>query len=716
MPLSLDFETRSDVDLLKAGAYVYCESPHTDALLASYRIDDGPLRRWTRGEPCPADIAAHVTAGNTIHAHNAAFERLIWWRIMSARHGWPKPRLEQFRCTAVAAAAMSLPRSLDRLGAALDLPTKKDGKGRRLINAHSKPQRWEIIDGIRIPVWNDDPAGLAEFHDYCDTDVLTEESAARRLIPLSVEEQAVYALNERINDRGIRLDVRSARAAVRLIEKAKKRLDAEMRLVTDGYVPACTNVAALTKWVQDQGVELGTLGKDDIEELLDEVDDLPDRVKRALALRQEAAKTSVSKIAKMLERVSADGRIRGVYLHHGAGQTGRFSSRGVQAHNLPRYRKVFEDAHLRPDILFDAIRSEDPAVLEALYGSELGRPLHLISDAVRGFLWAAPGHDIIDADYSSIEGRMAAWFAGETWKLDAYRAIDRGEGYGMYELTAANIFGVPVAEVDKRQRQGGKVGELSLGYQGGVGALARMARANKLKLATIYGPVWEAADSERREQVEKRYEERLEKHDATAAALGRNGWIAGELIKIGWRAAHPGIVAAWDRLDNAARAAVEQPGTAVSTLGVRYLVAHGFLWCQLPSGRCLAYGAPRIEEVEAPWADKTVEKAKRETKRSVTVMGVDSQTERWVRYPIYGGSLFNNVVQGSARDVLVHGMFAAERHGYPIVLHTHDEIAAEVPHGFGSKEEFEQIINVLPAWAKGLPLTADGWRGKRYRK
>jgi DNA polymerase len=711
MSLNLDWETRSDVDLLKHGAYVYTESPHTDAVLASYRIDGGPLRRWRRGEPCPADITAHVEAGGEIHAHNSAFERLIWWRIMSERHGWPKPRLEQFRCTAVTAAAMSLPRSLDRLGAALDLAIKKDGKGRKLIKAHSLPQGW--VDGL--PIWNEDPTGLAEFHDYCDTDVLTEEEAARRLVPLSTEEQRVYVLNETINDRGIRLDVRSARAAVALVAKAKKKLDDELCLVTDGYVPACTQVAALMRWVENQGVTLGTLGKDDIEELL-EVDDLPDRVRRALEIRQEAAKTSVSKIQAMLDRVSRDGRIRGVYLHHGAGQTGRFSSRGVQAHNMPRYRKVFEDAHPRPDILFDAIRSEDPAVLDLLYGSELGRPLHLVSDAIRSFLWAAPGHDLIDADYSSIEGRMAAWFSEETWKLDAYRALDRGEGHGIYELTAAGIFGVPVEAVNKPQRQGGKVAELSMGYQGGVGALARMARTNKVKLRTIYGPVWEAADLGRREQAEDRYEERLEKHDATAAALGREGWIAGELIKVGWRASHPGIVAAWGLLDQAATSAVERPGVAVSVLGVRYIVAHGFLWCQLPSGRCLAYGAPRLEDVEAPWADKTLEKAKRETKRSVTVMGVDSQTERWVRYPIYGGSLFNNVVQGSARDILVNGMFQAEAAGYPIVLHTHDEIASEVPHGFGSVKEFERIINVLPAWADGLPLTADGWRGKRYRK
>jgi DNA polymerase len=190
-------------------------------------------------------------------------------------------------------------------------------------------------------------------------------------------------------------------------------------------------------------------------------------VRRALELRQEAAKTSVSKIQAMLDRVSRDGRIRGVYLHHGAGQTGRFSSRGVQ---MPTTCPATERSSRMLTLVRISFRrhpSEDPAVLELLYGPELGRPLHLVSDAIRGFLWAAPGHDLIDVDYSSIEGRMAAWFAGETWKLDAYRALDRGEGHGIYELTAAGIFGVPVEAVNKPQRQGGKVGELSMGYQGG---------------------------------------------------------------------------------------------------------------------------------------------------------------------------------------------------------------------------------------------------------
>lgn len=716
--LRLDWETRSDVNLKTEGIYRYVESPHTDALLASYKFGAGPLQRWRRGEPCPADIAAHVVTGGPIHAHNAAFERLIWWHIMSARHGWPRPALEQFRCTAVVAAAQSLPRSLDKLGEALDLAVRKDKRGTQLINRYSKPAGWtEDAAGRRVPIWREDEAGLTEFHDYCDQDVLTEEAAEARLIPLSDAEWTVYHLNERINDRGIRIDVESVEAAIVLAERAKRRLDREMTIATGGVVTACTKVADLKTWIEGQGVETDALGKADVEELLEQ-DDLPGHVRHALELRVEAAKTSVSKLKTLRSRVSADGRLRGAYLAHGAGQTGRFSSKGVQLHNLPRPRKEFETAKPRLSTLFRAFRTGDPAVIEWLYEQPLGRPLHLISDAIRGFMWAAPGHEFVNADYGSIEGRMSAWFARETWKLQAFEAFDRKEGPGMYELTASRIYDVAVEDVDKSRRAVGKVAELALGYNGGVGALSKMARDNKLKLHTVYGPVWESAPAERREQALERYEERVEKHDERAAALGREGWLTAELIKIGWRAAHPKICAAWRDLEGAAVSAVMNPGTVQTALegDVRYLVRKNFLWCLLPSGRALAYGLPRMADVEAPWADRTLPTAAREKKRTLTALGVDSQTHRWTRFPLYGGAFFNNVVQGSARDILVHGALRAEAAGYPLVMHTHDELMAELPRGTADVAAFEALLCELPAWAEGLPLVASGWRGKRYRK
>lgn len=730
MSLHLDFETRSPVDIQTAGGYVYANHPDTLVLLASFMMLPtdtpafkawtdlgGPVEvmcRWSNGQPCPRYLAAYIQAGGEIVAHNAGFERLILQKILH-RQGWPYPKLEQFRCVAATAAAMALPRSLDKLGKALGLEIKKDKVGWDLMKIHSIPRSF-TEDGQ--PVWHpkaNDPESLARYHQYCDTDVLAEIGAYKRLVPLSKAEMEVYWLNERINDRGLRVDLESAHAAIALVAKARAGIDSELSSLTRGAVTAVTQGARLLAWLKTRGVDLPSLEKEEVELALHEFDDLPDDARRALELRFEGAKPSTDKIKAMLTGADADGRARGCYLHHGAGATGRFSARRIQVHNMPKYRKVFEEAKLDLGVAFDIVRTGDPAELLLNYGPDLGRPLHIISDLVRSFLWAAPGHDFIAADYSSIEGRFAAWSAGEVWKVQAYEALDRGEGEGIYELMAASIYGVPVGRVTKKQRQTGKVAELSCGYQTGAGGIRRFARSAGIKLHELYPPMWESADLERRKYVEERFKQRVAAHDPNVI-LGREGWIAAELIKLGWRAKHPMITKGWGNLEDAAVQAVQNPGTVAIAQGVEFLVAHGFLWARLRSGRCLAYGSPRMDMVEAPWADKTLEPAKRERKLSITARRVDGANEQWGRYPIYGGMLFNNIVQGQARDILVHGMQLAEAAGYPVVLHTHDEIAAEVPHGFGDLAAFEKLICDLPNWAAGLPMTAKGWRGKRYRK
>ena len=730
MTLRLDWETRSDRDLIEEGVYRYVESPFTDALMCSYKIGkDGPLRRWRIGQPCPEDIRAYVEeTDGEIEAHNAAFERLVWWHVMSARHGWPKPALERFRCTAVAAAAMSLPRDLKNLADALGLAVRKNSTGRALIRFFSLPVRDGLGRIVRHadgrPVFNepdDHPERFAEFQAYCDDDVLVEELASQRLVPLSDAEQQIYHLNERINDRGLRIDRTSALAAVQIAEKTKEHLTAEITAVTGGYVTAVTQVAALLRWVKDQGVELETLDKDTVDEVLHEHPNLPDRVRRALELRQVGAKPSVEKIAGMLRRCSADGRLRGAYLHHGAGQTGRFSSRGAQTHNMPKYRKVFEDLlekdQLRMDTLFAAIRTADPNALIEQFGPEVGQPLHLLSDAVRSFIWAAPGYRMVDADYTSIEGVVGAWMADEQWKLDAFKAAFAGTGPGIYELAAAGIYGIPVEAVSRKvHRPTGKVAELSCMYQTGVGGISKFARGSKIKLADLYPALWDAVTLETQEAADKRFEERRKAHDRLTSVLGREGWIAAELIKMGWRQKHPATVAAWKALQEAVFAAVADPGSVHGVLKVRFTVRMGFLWMQLPSGRCLAYGNPKIEETEAPWADKTLPEKERERQTGVTAMGVDSVTGRWQRFSLYGGALFNNCVQGTAADLLRAGMLSAEAAGLPVVLHTHDEICCEVPADQADPKLLERIICQRPDWAADIPIVSDGWAAKRYRK
>ncbi|AMW34872.1 DNA polymerase [Haematospirillum jordaniae] len=755
--VELDFETRSPVDLRTRGVYVYAAHPDTEVLMAAYKIDGGPTRRWLRGDPCPLDLRAAIEGGAVVEAHNNTFERLMINMILAPRHGWPHLPLAQCRCTAATAAALSLPRKLGDLGTALGLTVRKDKRGAALIRKFSIPRRPATagqrgcnaaVDALPdagtrnargVPLhWNepeDHPADFRDFRDYNAADVDSEAEAAGRMVPLSDDELDLWRISERINDRGLRIDVTSCRAALRLAGKARALLDRDMRLATGGYVTTCTQVGRLTEWVKRQGVALPSAAKADLEDVLAR-DDIPATVRRAVEIRQEAAKTSVSKLKAFLNRASHDGRIRGAFLYHAAG-TGRWSSTGAQVHNLPRPRKVFEDAHLDTRVLFQAIRTENPEWLTFLYGDELGKPLHLLSDAIRGFIWAEPGCDILDADYAGIEGAVAAWFCGEDWKVKAmFDLMADPDLPDLYRRAAAGIFNTTTAELTRKdpRRQVGKVSELSLQYQGGPGAFRSMARNYSMKLDPLYAPVWAAAPQHRREAALRRYETVLRQNLPIAGQLTRREFLAAELVKAGWRDTHPAITAAWALLQDGVTEAVANPGTVVTVLKARYLVRNGFLWCQLPSGRCLAYGAPHLRQ--QVWVRKTgagvsetmgcteagrLEAAggcviERAARPAVTVLGVESQSQKLVRYALYGGLLLENVVQAIARDLLAHGIRQAEKAGYPVIGHVHDEILCEVPRGFGDVKTFERLICERPAWAAGLPLSSGGWRGKRFRK
>ena len=745
-----DFETRSDVDLKTCGAPRYFASKHFRPLILCFSIDNGPILTWLFGQSCPAVLREHVESGGTIRAFNANFERKCFdW--LADHQSWPRPKLEQYRCTAAEAAAMGLPRKLANAAQALGLSEQKDKEGDSLIRFFSvprKPRKGENAPND-APLWNepkDHPEKFQRFAQYCAQDVRTEGALARRTIRLSDYEQAVWVLDARINDRGVRIDRESCEAAINLVGHAKARLDAEMKVLTGGAVPACSNVAKLVEWVGAQGVEMDGAAKDKVLELLD-CDDLPQHVRRALELRQEAAKTSTAKLQAFMRRASDDGRVRSAFLYHAA-STGRWSSIGANMANLPRprfvFQKAFEDGVLDQQHLFETFRAQDPDALALHYGPELGRPLHLVSDSIRGFLWAAPGHDYIAADYSGIEGAVIAWLSGENWKLKALTEIIADPSLpDMYRRTAASIMNTTTEIVSKRHplRQSvGKVSELALGYQGGVSAFVQMARGYNVNLHSLYAPVWGAADEETRHRAVKRYENCLKARDKVMTnVLSREAWLACEIIKIGWRRQNPAIVESWETLSDAMRNACRHPGQKFDACKVTYLVANNFLWCRLPSGRCLAYGAPKLKDQvwakiqndDGTWPDQaeTMDRDKAEflavkgrakiegqTKPAVTALGVNSTTQKYERFALYGGLAAENNTQAVARDVFVHGMLNAEAAGYATVAHTYDEVLAEVPHSFGSLEEFERLLIDLPTWAQGLPLTAHGWRGKRYRK
>lgn len=736
---SVDFETRSDVDLKRRGAAPYFASPRFKPLILVYSIDGQAADPWTyRDRDCPAPLRRHILDGGLIRAFNAGnFEKRCFdW--LADNWGWPRPDLSQYRCTLAQASALGLPRSLKKLGAALNLNAVKDKRGEALIKLFSIPNKHGAFNEPE-----DFPKEFQEFVSYCLTDVAVENEASRRMIPLSDAEQKVWELDQRINARGIRIDRVSAIAAINLINKEKARLDQEMATLTGGAVDACTQVARLTAWCEAHGTPLAGVAKDDILEALD-MADLPQVVRQALLLRQEAGKSSTSKLKSFIAHAGADDRVRGSFVYHGAAP-GRWSNVGVNFANLPRPRAIYDDAELDAATLFRAFRTEEPQLLRDLYGPELGRPLHLVSDAIRGFILAAPGHDLIAVDYSGIQGALCAWAADEKWKLQAMRDIIADpELPDLYRRTAAGIVNSTTAIVTKKHwaRQIGKVAELALGFAGGVSAFVSMARNYGLKrqaLHDLYPSIWAAAESGAQEKAVRRYESCLKgRHKSMTDVLSREGWLACELIKTGWRATNPAIAAGWKTLEAGMRDAIQNPGTPYRALKVEYLSARGFMWCRMPSGRCMAYAAPRLKDQvwakirldDGLWSNAEVcdrdeaeklelrgaAKIEGATSPKVTALGVNSATQKLDRYTVYGGLATENTAMSMERDILVVGMQNCEAAGYPIVCHNYDESVAEMPHGAGSVEEMEQLMLDLPSIYDGLPLSAHGWRGKRYRK
>jgi DNA polymerase bacteriophage-type len=738
--VSADFETRSDVDLRIHGAGPYFASSHFKPLLLCYTIDGAPIRTWTCADRrCPDDLRAAIESDATISGYNVSFERQCFaW--LADHWGWPRIALDRYRCTMATASALGLPRSLEKLGAALNLAVTKDKIGKSLIDFFSKPQR-----NGRFNEPADHPEKFLAFAAYCRTDVAAEMEAARRMIPLSNDEQAVYTLDQTINMRGIRIDRRSAVAALNLVERAKVQLDAEMREITRGAVPSCTQVAKLTAWAGARGVRLDGVAKDDILDALDLID-LPDDVRRALTIRQEAGKSSTSKLKAFLNRADVDDRVRGSFVYHGAAP-GRWSNVGVNFANLPRPRALFEDSALDPAALFTAFRTEDPDYIRALYGPQLGRPLHLVADALRGFIMAAPGHDLIAVDYSGIQGAIGAWLSDEKWKLQAMREIIADPSLpDLYRRAAAYIMNSTTEIITKKHflRQAvGKTSELALLFQGGVSALVSMAANYGLKKQAIhdlYPHVWTAADEEARERAVKRYERCLKGRDKRKTdVLSREGWLACSLIVAGWRKTNAGAVEAWGALEDAMREALRHPGVVQPVSRVAYIVSNGYLFCRLPSRRCIAYAAPKLRDQvwaklmlpDLSWTDaevcdreeaeklESVGRARIEGKTSpkVTALGVNSATQKLERYAVYGGLAMENCCLAIERDLLVCGMRNCEAAGYPIVMHNYDEAVTEVPHGAGSVEEMERLmLQFPPGLYDGLPLTSHGWRTKRYHK
>jgi DNA polymerase len=700
MRVTMDFETRSAIDIKKRGAWVYSRSPSTEPLCLGFTLDedDEPqiwVPEWVLdivshildpnithvGCECPKPLADAILSGAEIEAHNAFFERAIWNHYMVPKLGWPEIQREQWRCSAAKASVCSLPRALGRATKVMGVE-QKDDSGKGLINKVCVPRKalknerkelenrgwkerldrgWDV-PGFSEPcyLWREDPQDYADLIYYCLQDVRAERSLSQSLPDLIPDELKVWQCDQDINIRGVYVDARMAVAAIKISDEAVARATQTARQISGDAFQTLRQVEQIKKWLKAEGVHLPNLQVATVDEAL--AGELPSDVRTVLTCMRSCAKFSVAKYTKMLLTIDrSDQRIRDFLMYHGA-STGRWAGKLVQTHNLPRGK--MKD----PDTMCGIIRDGDIDSVDIFYGPE--SPMNILSWAIRGTFCAPPGRELVCADYSSVEARGTLWLVDDQDGLALFKR-PKGEP-GIYREMGGSIYNVPPASISKEgddRRQIGKQAILGLGY--GMGASKFMITC------AGYGV---DIDMDFAKHVVKTYRERF------------------PLVPKGWR-----------DIEKAAVKAVKHPGRIFGTTKVKFKQQGRFLMCCLPSGRKLYYCDPTLTQAKTPWGADTLK---------LSYHTMETQTGKWVSTETYGGKLVENIVQALCRDLMAYAIVNVELgdNPYSIVMHTHDEIVAEVLEGEGSVKEFVRMICVLPPWAYGFPLVAEGWRGRRYRK
>jgi len=641
--IHLDFETRSECNIYDTGAYTYSKHPSTEILCCAYaHKNDFEPQIFNDMTAPPGDLWKYILDGQIFSAYNSFFEFCIWHNIMVPRYGWPEIPMNLWRDTMAKSCTHALPRALANVCKAINAPIQKSEDGRRVMLKVCKPRKPTKSNPDK---WHESPDDYETLYDYCLQDVEAERGLDRMLMEIPPQEQKIWELDQKINWRGIHIDGTAVDAAIALSEEYSRRLTDELLTVTDGAIDRVSRRKMVMDWIKAKGYEIPGYTKSDIIEFLKQ--DLPNDVRRVLEIRQQLGKTSIKKYHAMKTSMS-DGRIRDTLIYHGA-STGRWAGKLVQMHNLPKGN--VNDTNLCIEVL----KTGNLDYFEMMYPDVMGA----ISSCIRGMIISAPGHDLIVADYASIEARVLVWLAGDAVTVEKFH-----KGADLYVDMARKIYNKK--EINKNERQLGKTAILACGY--GMGAAKFQATC----------AMWDMDISEEFSQ---------------------------RVINI-YREQYRIVKQMWYDQERAAMRAVET-GDLVVCGKVNWRMHKGFLYCQLPSKRCLAYPEPRIQPVATPWG---------EMKDALTFMSTNALTKQWERTSTYGGKLVENITQAVARDFMADAMLCLEDTGYPIILTVHDEIVAEVREDFGTVDEFTNIMASIPTWGKGCPIAAEGWRGKRYRK
>ena len=640
--LWLDFETRSRCDLKSKGVYNYAQDASTDVLCMSYAFDDGEVQTWLPHQEFPEAVRNHK---GLIYAHNAAFERLIFWYVLQINF-----ELEQFYCTATQARANCAPGSLEDVGRFAGADMRKDHRGSQLIRLLSVPQ----ANGQ----FREDAALMAEMVRYCEQDVRAMRAISQALRPLSDVELQDYHVNERINDRGILVDVPLCHAAVKFAADEAVEIQQIVTEVTEGVITSVRS-PKMREWVLervgDEAKKLMWTGeKYSIDKnvranllAMENPDEVPPDVAEVIQCADDLWASSVAKFSRLAQLADEeDHRVRGALVFAGGSATGRASSYGAQVHNFPR------KSAKEPDAVRTAMVRGHKIVPQ--FGARI---TDVLKTMLRPAIVAAPGNVLIAYDWSAIEGRVHPWLsncpAGEA-KLDVFRS-----GLDPYKVNAAATFRVDYAEVTGDQRQIGKVQELALGFLGGVGAFAVFGRAYGIHLSA--GEVQRAVD--------------------------------------GWRKANPWAMQHGNVLEDAYLRAMRNKGHEFKAGRIVYLFDGQTLWYALPSGRVLCYPNAKFDDQGNVTYTKAAWKPAADAKE-------------WPRARLWKGLACENVVQATANDILRESLRQLDG----VVAHVHDEIVVECPahEAEAVAARMHQIMCTAPAWAEGLPLGAEGVATTRY--
>ena len=644
--LWIDFETRSKCDLSSRGVYNYAQDGTTDVLCMSYAFNDDEVITWTPDQPFPDAVRHHK---GPIYAHNAAFERLIFWYVLQINFD-----LTQFYCTAAQARANCLPGSLEDVGRAISSVMRKDHRGGQLIRLLSIPR----ADGS----FNNSPELMAEMIRYCEQDVRAMRAISKAMRPLSEQELADYHTNERINDRGVLLDLPLAQAAIRYASVELEEIETLVADLTEGEI-ASVRSPRMKSWVMarvgPQALKMMETYKDgELKYSIDKSvranllafaeenpDEIPTTVADVIQCADDLWASSFAKFSRLASLADEDDqRVRGAFVFAGGSATGRASSYGAQVHNFTRKCAAAPD-----DVRHAMVRGHS---IVPGFGK---RVTDVLKGMLRPALIPAPGKQFVVADWSAVEARVTAWASADPQAEEVLQVFR--EGRDIYKREAAGIYRVPEDSVDKEQRQIGKVAILSLGFGGSIGAFSAMGRN--------YGVFMAESDSRR--------------------------------IVDAWRRANAWAVRYWAKLEEAYTRALRNPGREFTAGRVTYLFQGQHLWYALPSGRILCYPFARFEGDEITYVKAAWKPA--------------ADAKEWPRARLWRGLACENITQAIANDLLRHAL----RQLPDVVLHVHDEIVLETADP-DAPNTLKQVMCTPPDWAEGLPLNAEVETMSRYGK